>query len=167
LKRSLDVRPAMLQRERALPRSLANLAESTRRERKAELLRHRFREELCRMVSAAARRARGRGNRRHLGRGKRLFPRESADHDLREPRPEIVGAAELEREEDRARAAAIRRSGPKGAERRGMNQAASASLRACRRERLTADGARRGGRLRDRAPARRTDSAAEDFFHRV
>jgi hypothetical protein len=115
------------------------------------------------MVSAAPHRPRCRRNCRHLGRID-LCARESLDHDLGQPRAEIVGAAELEREENRPRAPPIGRSRPQRSEGRRMDEATSASLGALRRERFAADRARRPSRLRDRAPARRTDASPEDLF---
>ncbi len=87
--------------------------------------------ELCRehlrgMVAAGSPGAVGRGHGGH--RDAALRRGQPSEHLLREARAEVIRAAELEREQDRARRAAIRRGGEEPLERGRVEQAAAAKL---------------------------------------
>ncbi len=122
------------------------------------------------MVAAAPNGPRGRGHRGDFpGNPRRAITRESEplDDDFREARAEVVGSAEFEREENRARRTAIGGSSTQRPIGRRIDHAATAVERALGGQRLVADPAPRIRRQRKRAPARLADSAAKNPFDRA
>ncbi len=164
-KRPADVRPATLEGEGALPHGLAHFSEAPGREGEAEPRGERPSEDLRGMVATAANGLpRRRDGRELVGRGRPAasLREETLGDGLGEPRAEIVRAAELEREKDGARRAAIRRGRAERSKRGRIDRAASASF-GVSRERLVAEAAARLADARQIGPAALADAAAEEL----
>jgi hypothetical protein len=132
--------------------------------------RNRPAEELGGVISAAPNGPSRGGNGRYLRRDpltRVTREGESIDDDFCDARSQVVGAAELEREKDRSRRAAVRRGRAKRPVGRRIDYAAPASNAALDGQRLVAGLAAGGGRVRNRAPAFLADSASEDAVDRA